>query len=150
LPRFVSVAVPVPFLDLLTYRVPDDMALPLRGARLVVPLGRRVVTGIAVGPAEVPGDRAIKNIVAVLDADAFLPPAVVELALWVAGYYACGAGDALAAAMPPVRAAKMVRTVSLTAQGHEPDLKLTPRQREAIGLLLGAPAAASQSMSSSD
>ena len=116
------------------------MALPLRGARLVVPLGRRVVTGIAVGPAEVPGDRAIKNIVAVLDADAFLPPAVVELALWVAGYYACGAGDALAAAMPPVRAAKMVRTVSLTAQGHEPDLKLTPRQREAIGLLLGAPA----------
>ena len=67
MPRFVSVAVPVPFLDLLTYRVPDEMALPVRGARLVVPLGRRVVTGIAVGPAEVPADRAIKNIVAVLD-----------------------------------------------------------------------------------
>src|ERR1700730_2021127 len=115
------------------------MALPFRGARVVVPLGGRVVTGIAVGPAEIPGDREIKNIVAVLDADAFLPPAVVELALWVADYYACGAGDALAAAMPPVRAAKMVRTVSLTSRGHEPDLKLTPRQREAIDILRGAP-----------
>ena len=43
--RFVSVAVPVPFLDLLTYKVPDGLDPPARGARVVVPLGKRVVTG---------------------------------------------------------------------------------------------------------
>jgi primosomal protein N' len=46
-----SVAVPVPFLDILTYRVPDGVPLPARGARVVVPLGKRSVTGIVVDPA---------------------------------------------------------------------------------------------------
>ena len=49
--RLVSVAVPVPFLDVLTYQVPDGLATPPRGARVVVPLGKRVVTGIVVDPA---------------------------------------------------------------------------------------------------
>ena len=49
--RLVSVAVPVPFLDVLTYQVPDGVAPPPRGARVVVPLGKRVVTGIVVDPA---------------------------------------------------------------------------------------------------
>ena len=40
-----------PFLDVLTYQVPDGVAPPLRGARVVVPLGKRVVTGIVVNPA---------------------------------------------------------------------------------------------------
>ena len=45
---FVSVAVPVPTLGLLTYRVPDDLDPPAIGARVVVPLGTRTVTGIVV------------------------------------------------------------------------------------------------------
>ena len=44
----ISVAVPVPNLDLLTYSVPDGAAMPCVGARVVVPLGTRVVTGIVV------------------------------------------------------------------------------------------------------
>jgi primosomal protein N' len=44
---FVSVAVPVPFLDLLTYRVPSP-SICRRSARAVVPLGSRVITGCIV------------------------------------------------------------------------------------------------------
>src|SRR5205085_6650026 len=44
----IRVAVPVPNLDLLTYEVPEGMAVPKVGARVVVPLGTRVVTGISV------------------------------------------------------------------------------------------------------
>ena len=153
MPRFVSVAVPVPFLNLLTYRVPDGVPDPVRGARVVVPLGKRVVTGIVIGPDDKSNvgrngksnvgrvllDPAIKDIVNVLETEPFLPPAVVDLALWVAEYYACGAGDALAAAMPPARAHKTIRIASLTAQGHEPDLKLTKRQKDAIDALRSAP-----------
>ena len=40
--RLVSVAVPVPFLDLLTYRVPDGMPMPAVGARVRVPVGTRI------------------------------------------------------------------------------------------------------------
>jgi primosomal protein N' len=44
----VHVAVPVPSLDLLTYAVPAGVAVPSVGARVVVPLGTRVVTGIVI------------------------------------------------------------------------------------------------------
>ncbi len=140
--RFVSVAVPVPFLDVLTYQVPDSVPLPPRGARVIVPLGKRVVTGIVVDPdaalnIEQTGLDKIKPITGVLDDEAFLPGPVVDLALWVAEYYACGAGDALAAAVPSTPAHKTIRIATLTAQGH--DAALRGRQRDAIDMLRGAP-----------
>jgi len=48
LSTFIQVAVPVPTLGLLTYRVPEDLDTPAVGARVVVPLGSRTVTGIVV------------------------------------------------------------------------------------------------------
>ncbi len=71
-----------------------------------------------------------------------------ELATWVADYYACGIGEALAAAMPPLVLGgkggfRTVRVAMLTAQGIEAagadDLQLGDRQREALRLLKGAP-----------
>src|SRR3990170_57933 len=47
--RLIAVAVPVPSLDALTYSVPDAFAVPSIGARVLVPLGNRVLTGIVVG-----------------------------------------------------------------------------------------------------
>ena len=54
MPRLVSVAVPVPGLDLLTYSLPDDLDMPSPGVRVLVPLGTRVVTGCLVGEAAAP------------------------------------------------------------------------------------------------
>ena len=44
----ISVAVQVPFLDLLTYNVPDSVAVPPIGARVRVPVGTRTLTGCVV------------------------------------------------------------------------------------------------------
>jgi primosomal protein N' (replication factor Y) len=87
----------------------------------------------------------VKPIVEVLDDQPFLPGPVVDLALWVADYYACGAGDALAAAIPLTTAPKTTRIAALTAQGHDEHAvgnlqpALRGRQREAIDALRGAP-----------
>src|SRR5436305_15189502 len=98
------------------------MSPPVRGARVSVPLGRRVVTGIVVGDAgpvvgasdPANSETKIKDLIAVLDDAPFVPPAVVDLAMWVAEYYACGPGDALAAAMPPAKTQnKTILTVRL-------------------------------------
>ena len=100
----VSVAVPVPSLPLLTYRVPAGSALPARGTRVLVPLGRRTVTGLVTGTADdgSVAEDAIRELAGVLDDGApFLPDAIVDLALWVAEYYLAGPGDALSTAMPP-------------------------------------------------
>lgn len=141
---FVSVAVPVPFLDLLTYQIPQGLTAPARGARVIVPLGKRTVTGIVVDAetAAATGTTTlekIRNLIEVVDEGAFLPQPIVDLSLWVAEYYACGAGDALAAAIPPMPAQKTLRIALLTVQGHDPALKLSPRQQEAVHVLRGVP-----------
>jgi primosomal protein N' (replication factor Y) (superfamily II helicase) len=159
--RFVSVAVPVPALDLLTYRVPDTLTAPAPGARVVVPLGKRTLTGVALGDAA-PLDNsvAVKDILQILDAQEFLPADVRQLTEWVSEYYLAGPGAALAAAMPPhaltarVDAFRTVRLVSLTAEGHDiaerlaigpscaPDDSLPSlgtRQREVLVALKGSP-----------
>jgi primosomal protein N' (replication factor Y) (superfamily II helicase) len=124
----ISVAVPVPNLDLLTYVVPEGVPVPNVGARVVVPLGTRIVTGIVVEtnvrapnaerrtpnaeprtpnaeprtPNVEPRTTNVKPLREVLDASAFVPPDVVALAQWTAEYYAAGVGDTIPALLPPM------------------------------------------------
>lgn len=112
---FTSVAVPVPGLGLLTYGVPERFGAVRKGARVLVPLGSRVVTGVVVEPdTEAPAGAEIRDVVQVIDDRPFLPAVVVDLALWVGEYYASGPGDALAIAMPP--AARQGRDAFRTVQ----------------------------------
>ncbi len=146
--RCVSVGVPVPGLGRLTYRVPDHLPWPVRGARVSVPLGSRVVTGCVIeAPVLPPGSGTLKDVVEVLDQDAFLPESVVALALWVAEYYAAGPGDALLNAMPPKARkgeATAFRRVSIAewvgdAAGAEAPALRGDKQRAAAELLKSTP-----------
>jgi primosomal protein N' (replication factor Y) len=155
----VSVAVPVPALGVLTYRVPADHAMPRAGARVVVPVGPRTLTGVVLGEAAA-ADTAytIKPIKQVLDDHAFVPPDVVKLTEWVSEYYLAGPGATLSAALPPhglttrTDRFKTIRIAALTAAGidaaerlaaHSAEPaegpKLGKRQAEALHLLRGAP-----------
>ena len=156
--RFISVAVPVPFLDPLTYNVPDQLDLPAVGARVRVPVGSRTVTGCVVGhDAALDDATEAKDIVDVVDHEPFLPPAIVDLARWVAEYYVSGIGDAIAVAMPPgaqrrASGYKTRRVASLTLMGSDPihgstqgvesgrEGGLTPKQVAAVEVLATAPA----------
>jgi primosomal protein N' (replication factor Y) (superfamily II helicase) len=148
LPLFVRVAVPVPNLDLLTYSVPDGLAEPAVGARVVVPLGSRSVTGIVVDVSRdlaAPEGKGVKPLRSVLDAEPFVPSDVVALARWTADYYAAGPGEAITAVLPPktrgdrADSHKTTRVVSLTAAGMDSSVVVTPKQREALDVLAGAP-----------
>ncbi|HEY1305472.1 MAG TPA: primosomal protein N' [Vicinamibacterales bacterium] len=146
--RFISVAVPVPYLDHLTYRVPEHLELPSIGARVRVPVGTRTVTGCVVEHG-VNGHApdGLKDIGEVLDREPFLPPNVVDLCRWVADYYLAGIGDAIAAAMPPGARTKASsfrtrRVASLTAHGiavaQDPAAdRLSQKQRRALEVLHG-------------
>ncbi len=137
---------PVPGLGLLSYRVPRGQTPPPKGARVRVPLGGRSVVGCVVDPAAAaPADPAkLRDVAEVIDATPFLPPLVVDLALWVGEYYASGPGDALAIAIPPGArrgARHSFRTVPVAELGDvraEDTLKGT-RQLQALGLLEARP-----------
>jgi primosomal protein N' (replication factor Y) len=139
--QYISVAVPIPFLDLLTYAVPPPLEMPAIGARVRVPVGSRTVTGCVVespAPSAAPagecgvrppsplrgsGAPELKEIIEVLDEQPFLPPAVVQLCQWVADYYLAGIGDAIAMAFPPGARRKASgfrtrRTAALTTHGR--------------------------------
>jgi primosomal protein N' (replication factor Y) len=165
--RLISVAVPVPFLDLLTYRVPAHLDLPPIGARVRVCLGSRTVTGCVVehgtpehgtpehgtpehGIADTSPE--LKDVVELVDREPFLPPSIVDLCRWVADYYISGIGDAIAVAMPPGARAKASsfrtrRVATLTAHGltavasvpgNSDHRALTARQVGALNMLAGS------------
>src|SRR6184192_2868227 len=121
----VLVAVPVPALDLLSYAVPDGIDAPPVGARVIVPLGSRLVTGIVVERSATDELRDVKPIHQIVDADSFVPPDVVALARWTAEYYACGVGDTIPALLPPMArggradAHKTMRVAAITTAGLE-------------------------------
>lgn len=99
--RLVEVAVPLPLHDLFTYTVPEALEPAVAaGARVQVPFGRRNVVGYVVGfPAAATVPR-LKPIERLLDDPPLLTPALVDLARWIATYYACSFGEALRAVLP--------------------------------------------------
>ncbi|MBM4398334.1 MAG: primosomal protein N', partial [Deltaproteobacteria bacterium] len=117
--RFVAVAVPVPHLDVLTYRVPDGIDVPRVGARVVVPVGPRLLTGCVTSAdgTDLPEDSGIRDVADVLDDEPYLPEPCLTLALWMAEYYACAPGEAIAAALPPLSTVESRRGVALTPAG---------------------------------
>ena len=137
---FVSVAVPVPTLPLLTYRVPAGAESPVRGARVLVPLGTRTMTGLVVATDVLAVEGEVKDLIEILDTEAFLPDAIVDLALWVSEYYLASPGDTLAAAMPPGAWIESQRRFRLTAAGkaalNQPD-DGTPRRQVLARLATG-------------
>ena len=144
--RIISVAVPVPGLGVLSYRAPG--AAPLhKGARVRVPLGSRSVVGcISDSAASVPpAGQELRDILELIDDEPFVPPDVVDLALWVGEYYASGPGGALALALPPAardgarESFRTVRVFELVTPPPESAGRLGPKQQAALELLRARP-----------
>ena len=112
-----------------------------------MPLGSRIVTGVVMDDAAETTIADVKPIKEVLDAHAFVPLEVIELARWTAEYYAAGPGDTITAVLPPkarggrADAHKTTRIAAATVAGLEALAAgtLTAKQRDALELLAAAP-----------
>jgi primosomal protein N' (replication factor Y) len=106
----VSVALPLPVQTAFTYRVPDGLLVPVRGARVVVPFGPRRVVGVVMGPAAAEPGRALKDVIEVVDEAPLVPTPLLDLVDWVAEHYLAPPGECHRMALPPagVRASRAV------------------------------------------
>ncbi|MGH7823516.1 MAG: hypothetical protein ACREQ9_27460, partial [Candidatus Binatia bacterium] len=96
----VAVIPPIPGREVLHYSVPSSFQGRAReGARVVVPLGKRQVTGIIVGFAAEPGTNALKEILDVPDEEPLLDAHLLSLARFAASYYVASLGEVLATAV---------------------------------------------------
>jgi primosomal protein N' (replication factor Y) len=146
---YVEVAVPLHVFQTFTYRLsPEQRAEAEVGARVVVPLGRNLVTAYIVSLSDEPPanlvDVDIKDAHELLDETPVCGPEILQLARWVADYYACPIGEVIKAALPPgmspkrktaqVIQAKLRRFVRLSQSDSE-DQKLTDAQRRVLTTL---------------
>lgn len=99
---YARVAVPVPLPEPLTYSVPEGLRrLAMPGARVRVTVGKRKLTGVILErTGEAPEGLELKPLRAVLDRQPVLPPELLELGEFVAGYYLAPPGEVFRAMVP--------------------------------------------------
>ncbi len=138
---YAEVAVPVPLRRTFTYRIPDAFREQVREGSLVqVPFGRRRIAGFVLGLAGSTSLESVKDLAAVEDPELSLPPEVVALCRWVAGYYLAPIGEVLRAALPAGLGKKSPGEVPHAA-GRVPEIRLGPEQAAALAAIIGALAA---------
>jgi primosomal protein N' (replication factor Y) (superfamily II helicase) len=118
--RYCEVALPVPLRSTFTYAVPVSLnGEPLVGRRVVVPFGRRAMTGVALAESDRPPDvPRIREIAEVMDSLPALPPKLIELGYWISRYYLAPIGEAFRAMLPPEIELRHDREYSLTDSGR--------------------------------
>jgi primosomal protein N' (replication factor Y) len=101
----VAVTVPIGPKGVLTYRVPEEFrARLLPGMRVLVPVGRRKITGIFISSASLsdpPADsQKVKDILDILDEGPIFSHDLVYLWQWAADYYLTSPGEMLGTILP--------------------------------------------------
>jgi primosomal protein N' (replication factor Y) (superfamily II helicase) len=124
-PEFAEVALPLPIRHNFTYRLPQQIRpLVKPGARIVVPFGKRKLTGYVVGLhhefKETPevGEADIKDVIELVDDEPMVTPEIMELAKWTAEYYAASWGEILKATLPAGINVGVEQYISITEKGR--------------------------------
>ena len=101
MPRYVEVAVPVPLYQTFTYLVPEDQAGEVSlGSRVVVPFGRRTLTGVIVDERSTTSLDRVRPIKDALDGAPLFSETMIRFAEWLAAYYVCPIGEAFRTMLP--------------------------------------------------
>ncbi|MFV0437997.1 MAG: primosomal protein N' [Desulfopila sp.] len=126
----LEIAVAAPIDQSLTYRLPsalvgaeDRLDAHLVGRRVLVPLGRRKVTGyILADDGIVAGEFKLREVEELLDERPLFPPSLVPLFRWIASYYHYPLGEVIRSALPAGLSPQSVQCLELTVRGEkDPD-----------------------------
>jgi primosomal protein N' (replication factor Y) len=99
--RFATVALPLPLASSYTYRVPETLADRVApGARVVVPVRRREMIGIALETDAPAPEAAAREILAAPDDLPAVPEGLLATGRWMAEYYGSPIGLTLKAMLP--------------------------------------------------
>ena len=99
--QMVTVAVALPVHDTFTYSVPDPLATQAcPGKRVLVPFGRRTVTGYVIDPDREAEPQEVKHILDVLDETPLFPATLIPFFRWIATYYMHPLGQVISTALP--------------------------------------------------
>jgi primosomal protein N' (replication factor Y) len=133
----VSVALPIPPRRNFSYRVPDGAPVPAAGARVRVPFGERVLTGVVAAAESGEPPESLREIIAVLDEEPVCPPELLATAGRVAERFFASLGEVLRAALPARLPAAGAVRYRITGRGAVGASLAPPPEREILDALAG-------------
>jgi primosomal protein N' (replication factor Y) len=137
----IEVAIALPVYSTYVYSVPENLlALVSTGKRVLVPFGRRRVTGYILGVCKKTDRGKIKDILDILDDEPLFPSSMINFFRWTADYYLHPIGDVIKCALPAGLNIYDFAAIAITREGEEALLRnsLTPLEEEILYLLKGA------------
>jgi primosomal protein N' (replication factor Y) (superfamily II helicase) len=115
--EYADVAIPVAVHKTFAYTVPKEFRERIApGMRVLVPFGRKLVTGYVTGfPDEAPrGEFKLRDVRELLEPEAAVPESLVETALWISRYYFAPPGEVFRSLFPAGTQVSADRRISLT------------------------------------
>ncbi len=131
--KIIAVAVALPVYDTYSYKVPAQLShLACTGKRVLVPFGKRTITGYILGEAKSLADVQLKSIVDILDDFPIFPASIVDFYKWISAYYIHPIGEVIKSGMPGGLNVHDVAMISSTSKGMAQlasgDVKLLEKQ----------------------
>jgi primosomal protein N' (replication factor Y) (superfamily II helicase) len=124
--NFAELALPLPLRQTFTYRLPENIREHVKlGSRLLVPFGKRNLTGYVVELHETLDEALeieeanIKDALEVLDEEPLVTAEILKLTQWAADYYAASWGEMLKASLPAGVNVETEQIVQITAHGRD-------------------------------
>jgi len=115
----IEVAAALPVYQTFTYSLPADLTgLATPGMRVLVPFGRRRVTGYVLGFHRPPQQIEIKSVLDLLDDTTLFPETMVPFFRWIADYYIHPIGEVIKCALPGGLNSYDFATMSITDAGR--------------------------------
>jgi primosomal protein N' (replication factor Y) len=113
--NFARIVIPSPLKEPLIYRVPPALRQQIAdGTRVLIPLGKRKITGVVLEllhESAVPGTR---EIIALLDERPILDATLLQLGQWITQYYLATLGEVFGAILPPSLRSEIEERLSKT------------------------------------
>ena len=134
----IEVAIALPVYSTYVYSVPENLlSLVSTGKRVLVPFGRRRVTGYILGTCKKTDQSNIKNIFDILDDEPLFPSSMIHFFRWTADYYLHPIGDVIKCALPGGLNVYDIAAIAITKKGEEAlsENSLTPLEGKILNLL---------------
>jgi len=119
MPQFCDVALPVPLDATFTYRIPEGLAEPCVGGRVIVPFREKRLCGVVNELHDREPRFTAKSVQRVLDATSALTPDLMELGRWIAQYYIAPIGEVFRTMLPLSAEFHRVVGYRITDKGFE-------------------------------
>ncbi|MDX9822612.1 MAG: primosomal protein N', partial [Syntrophales bacterium] len=137
---FATVAVNIPSDKTFTYAIPESLRKDVRiGKRVLVPFGRRKVTGFVIERSASTDQPEAKEILECPDEEPLFDARDLRFYRWVSSYYLYPLGKTLAEILPAGTGRKSERWVLPAAETAPAGRKLSPAQEAILAHLAEAP-----------